>query len=85
MLITREKRYLDAMKSIEKTLQVHPGCLQAHQNRIALLINEFKNPQAAKIAFMDMKKAAPYHRFTRKEEKKLIKLFEKSPAASELK
>jgi hypothetical protein len=75
LLITAEKRYLDAMKSIEDTLRVHPGCLQAHQNRIALLINEFKNPNAAKIAYLDMKKAAPFHRFTKTEEKKLKNLF----------
>ena len=62
------------MKSIEDTLRVHPGCLQAHQNRIALLINEFKNPQAAKLAFLDMKTAAPYHPFTHREEKKLSEL-----------
>ena len=74
LLITAEKRYLDAMKSIEDTLRVHPGCLQAHQNRIALLINEFKNPQAAKLAFLDMKAAAPYHPFTHREEKKLSEL-----------
>jgi O-antigen ligase len=76
LLITQEKRFLDAMKSIEKTLEVHPGCLQAHQNRIALLINEFKNLTAAKIAFADMKKAAPYHRFTKLEEQKLTQIFE---------
>ena len=75
LLITAEKRYLDAMKSIEDTLHVHPGCLQAHQNRIALLINEFKNPNAAKIAYLDMKKAAPFHPFTKTEEKKLKRLF----------
>ena len=75
LLITSEKRYLDAMKSIEDTLRVHPGCLQAHQNRIALLINEFKNPNAAKIAYLDMKKAAPFHPFTHAEEKKLNDLF----------
>jgi hypothetical protein len=75
LLITAEKRYLDAMKSIEDTLRVHPGCLQAHQNRIALLINEFKNPNAAKIAYLDMKKAAPFHPFTKTEEKKLKNLF----------
>jgi len=76
LLITQEKRYLDAMKSIEETLKVHPGCLQAHQNRIALLINEFKNPNAAKIAYLDMLKAAPYHPFTKSEEKKLSKIFD---------
>ena len=76
LLITAEKRYLDAMKSIEDTLRVHPGCLQAHQNRIALLINEFKNPNAAKIAYLDMKKAAPYHPFTKDEQKKLSKIFD---------
>jgi hypothetical protein len=76
LLITSEKRYLDAMKSIEQTLKVHPGCLQAHQNRIALLINEFKNPNAAKIAYLDMKKAAPYHPFTHAEERKLKKMFQ---------
>lgn len=76
LLITAEKRYLDAMKSIEDTLRVHPGCLQAHQNRIALLVNEFKNPNAAKIAYMDMKKAAPYHPFTHAEERKLKKIFQ---------
>lgn len=75
LLITAEKRYLDAMKSIEDTLRVHPGCLQAHQNRIALLINEFKNPNAAKIAYLDMKKAAPFHPFTKNEEIKLKNLF----------
>jgi hypothetical protein len=77
LLITQEKRFLDAMKSIEETLRVHPGCLQAHQNRIALLINEFKNPNAAKLALLDMKKAAPFHPFTRTEENKLRKLFNK--------
>lgn len=76
LLITREKRYLDAMKSIEETLKVHPGCLQAHQNRIALLINEFKNLKAAKLAFLDMKKAAPFHPFTLAEERKLKKIFQ---------
>jgi hypothetical protein len=76
LLITQEKRFLDAMKSIEQTLKVHPGCLQAHQNRIALLINEFKNPNAAKIAYLDMKKAAPYHPFTHAEERKLKKIFQ---------
>ena len=65
------------MKSIEETLRVHPGCLQAHQNRIALLINEFKNPNAAKLALLDMKKAAPFHPFTQAEENKLRKLFSK--------
>jgi hypothetical protein len=74
LLITQEKRYLDAMKSIEETLRVHPGCLQAHQNRIALLINEFKNPNAAKLALLDMKKAAPFHPFTHTEERKLKNL-----------
>jgi len=76
LLITQEKRFLDAMKSIEKTLRVHPGCLQAHQNRIALLIKEFKNPPAAKLAYMDMKKAAPFHPFTVAEERKLKKIFQ---------
>ena len=76
LLITQEKRYLDAMKSIEETLKVHPGCLQAHQNRIALLINEFKNPPAAKLAFLDMKNAAPFHPFTLAEERKLKKIFQ---------
>ena len=75
LLITQEKRYLDAMKSIEETLKVHPGCLQAHQNRIALLINEFKNANAAKIAYLDMKKAAPFHPFTKGEQKKLNEIF----------
>jgi len=82
LLITAEKRYLDAMKSIEDTLRVHPGCLQAHQNRIALLINEFKNPQAAKLAFLDMKTAAPYHPFTHREEKKLSDLLAKQNPAT---
>lgn len=75
LLITNEKRFLDAMKSVEDTLKVHPGCLQAHQNRIALLINEFKNPQAAKLAFLDMKSAAPFHQFTHAEQRKIKKLF----------
>ena len=63
------------MKSVEDTLKVHPGCLQAHQNRIALLVNEFKNPQAAKLAFLDMKSAAPFHKFTHAEQRKIKNLF----------
>ena len=64
------------MKSIEQTLKVHPGCLQAHQNRIALLINEFKNPSAAKLALLDMKKSGSISPFTIAEERKLKKIFQ---------
>ena len=70
-LLTHKKQFPEALEAIESTLAVQPGCLVAHQNKIAILLNEFKNIKAAKLAYLDMKKAAPFHPFTHKEGEKL--------------
>jgi hypothetical protein len=62
---------MEALEAINKTLEVHPGCLVAHQNKIAISINEFKDFNMAKAAYRDMKKAAPYHPFTLQELQKI--------------
>ena len=72
-LLLKEKKYLDALKSVEATLQVHPGCLQAHRLRINLLSNQLRSPNEARLALEDMKVAAPYHPFTKQEEARLEK------------
>jgi DNA-binding SARP family transcriptional activator len=57
------------MEAIEATLEVHPGCMVAHQNKIAVYLNNGKETEARK-AYQDMKKAAPYHEFTNNEGKR---------------
>ena len=52
-------------------MEVHPGCLVAHQNKIAISINEFKDYDMAKQAYRDMKKVAPFHPYTLEEGKKI--------------
>ena len=70
-LLTHKKQFPEALEAINKTLDVHPGCLVAHQNKIAISINEFKDFNMAKAAYRDMKKAAPYHPFTLQELQKI--------------
>jgi len=70
-LLTHKKQFAEALEAINKTLEVHPGCLVAHQNKIAISINEFKDYNMAKAAYRDMKKAAPYHPFTLRELQKI--------------
>jgi hypothetical protein len=70
-LLTHKKQFPEALEAINKTLEVHPGCLVVHQNKIAISINEFKDYDMAKQAYRDMKKAAPFHPFTLEERKKI--------------
>lgn len=70
-LLTHKKQFPEALEAINKTLEVHPGCLVAHQNKIAISINEFKDYDMAKQAYRDMKKAAPFHPYTQEEGKKI--------------
>ena len=70
-LLTHKKQFPEALEAINKTLEVHPGCLVAHQNKIAISINEFKDYDMAKQAYRDMKKVAPFHPYTQEEGKKI--------------
>ena len=69
-LLTHLKRIPQAQDAIEETLRVHPGCLVAHQNKIALFLNTGRVLEARK-AHLAMKKAAPFHPFTQKEGEKI--------------
>jgi hypothetical protein len=53
---------------------VHPGCLVAHQNKISVLRNEFKDEKKALKAYREMKKAAPFHPYTLSESRKFPNL-----------
>jgi tetratricopeptide (TPR) repeat protein len=68
-LLTHTQQIPQAMEAIEATLEVHPGCMVAHQNKIAVYLNNGKETEARK-AYQDMKKAAPYHEFTKNEGKR---------------
>ena len=68
-LLTHLKRIPQAQAAIAETLRVHPGCLVAHQNKIAVYLNIGKGTEARQ-AYFDMKKAAPYHGFTKIEGKR---------------
>ncbi len=70
-LLTHKKQFPEALEAINKTLEVHPGCLVAHQNKIAISINEFKDYSMAHKAYQAMKKAAPFHPYTLQESKKI--------------
>lgn len=65
-LLTHLKRIPQAQDAIAETLRVHPGCLVAHQNKIAVYLNTGKGTEARQ-AYLDMKKAAPFHHFTQQE------------------
>ena len=70
-LLTHKKQFPEALEAINQTLEVHPGCLVAHQNKIAISINEFKDHSMARNAYQVMKKAAPFHPFTMLESQKI--------------
>ena len=70
-LLTHKKQFPEALDAINKTLEVHPGCLIAHQNKIAISINEFKDINMAQKAYRAMKKAAPFHPFTEQERRRI--------------
>jgi len=71
-LLTHTKQTPQAIEAIEQTLEVHPGCLQAHQNKIAVYLNSGRIDEARE-AHVDMKKAAPFHPFTANEGKRIPK------------
>lgn len=68
-LLTHTKQIPVAIEAIERTLEVHPGCLAAHQNKVAVFLNTGRQEEAWK-AYLQMKKAAPYHPYTRLESEK---------------
>ena len=70
-LLTHKKQFTEALEAINQTLDVHPGCLVAHQNKIAISINEYKDHTMARKAYKEMKKAAPFHQFTMLESQKI--------------
>jgi len=72
-LLTHTQQIPQAMEAIEATLEVHPGCLVAHQNKIAVYLNNGKETEA-RNAYYEMKKSAPYHQFTKNEAKRFIPL-----------
>jgi O-antigen ligase len=71
-LLTHTKQIPQAIEAIEKTLDIHPGCLVAHRNKIAVYLNSGRVDEARKAHF-DMKKAAPFHPFTENEGKRIPK------------
>ena len=73
-LLTHKKQFPEALDAINETLTVHPGCLVAHQNKIAISLNEFRDQNKALQAYREMKKAAPFHPFTHQESKKFTQL-----------
>ena len=73
-LLTLKKQFPEALEAINNTLKVHPGCLVAHQNKISVLLNEFKDKNMAIQAYRDMKKAAPFHPYTEQESQKFPSL-----------
>ena len=68
-LLTHLKNIPQAITAIDETLQVHPGCLVAHQNKIAVMLNNGRLREARQ-AYEKMEKAAPFHPFTKNELKR---------------
>ena len=69
-LLTHTKQIPQAIEAIEQTLEVHPGCLAAHRNKISVFLSLGRIDEARK-AHLDMKKAAPFHPFTENESKRI--------------
>ena len=69
-LLTHTKQIPQAIEAIEQTLEVHPGCLAAHRNKISVFLSLGRIDEARK-AHLDMKKAAPFHPFTENEGKRI--------------
>ncbi len=73
-LLTHKKQFPEALEALNATLAVHPGCLVAHQNKIRVLLREFGNRKEAKLAYFEMRKAAPFHPYTHRQRKKFPEL-----------
>ena len=73
-LLTHKRQFPEALEAINKTLEVHPGCLVAHQNKIAVSLNELRDQKKALQAYREMEKAAPFHLFTLQESLKFSQL-----------
>ena len=73
-LLTHKKQFPEALEALNATLAVHPGCLVAHQNKIRVLLREFRNRKEAKLAYFEMRKAAPFHPYTHRQRKKFPEL-----------
>jgi O-antigen ligase len=71
-LLTHTKQIPQAIEAIEQTLEVHPGCLVAHRNKIAVYLNSGQVNEARK-AHLEMKMAAPFHPYTANEGKRIPK------------
>ncbi len=71
-LLTHTKQIPQAIEAIEQTLDVHPGCLVAHRNKIAVYLNSGQVHEARK-AHLEMKMAAPFHPYTANEGKRIPK------------
>jgi O-antigen ligase len=69
-LLTHTKQIPQAIEAIEQTLEVHPGCLVAHRNKIAVYLNSGQVHEARK-AHLEMKMAAPFHPYTANEGKRI--------------
>ena len=73
-LLTHKRQFPEALEATNKTLEVHPGCLVAHQNKIAVSLNELRDQEKALQAYREMEKAAPFHPFTLQESLKFAQL-----------
>lgn len=73
-LLTHKKQFPEALEALNATLAVHPGCLVAHENKIRVLLREFRNRKEAKLAYFEMRKAAPFHPYTHRQRKKFPEL-----------
>jgi len=73
-LLSHKKQFPEALEALNATLAVHPGCLFAHQNKIRVLLREFGNRKEAKLAYFEMRKAAPFHPYTHRQRKNIIDL-----------
>jgi O-antigen ligase len=73
-LLTHKKQFPEALEALNATLAVHPGCLVAHENKIRVLLREFGNRKEAKLAYFEMRKAAPFHPYTHRQRKKFPEL-----------
>ncbi len=73
-LLTHKKQFPEALEALNATLAVHPGCLVAHENKIRVLLREFGNRKEAKLAYFEMRKAAPFHPYTYRQRKKFPEL-----------
>lgn len=65
LLMTQKKEFEKALTVANDTISVHPGSLNSHQYKINLLLNKLGRKEEAKKAYLEMKKIAPYHEYTK--------------------